>query len=223
MPKMAPVLVLSLVVGIGAAVMFGTAQAQTAAYVTDQLEITLRSGQGNDYRILRMLPAGAELQVLERGSEWTRVQAGDQQGWVRSAYLQEQPAALTRLERASERLAVVSERNQSLNATVEELQATVEALTEHARELEQANHRMQLRLQEATEGLQLADENQALRKDLIDLEREAQDLRQAASRMADRSRQDWFIAGAGVIAAGMLIGILMTRIRWRRRTSWSDL
>lgn len=223
MPKMAPVLVLSLAIGLGAAAVFGTAQAQTAAYVTDNLEITLRSGQGNDYRILRMLSAGTELQVLERGSEWTRVQAGNQQGWVRSAYLQEQPAAVTRLERASERLATVSEQNQSLTATVEELQSTVEALTEHARGLEQENHRMQLRLQEATEGLQLADENQALRKDLIDLEREAQDLRQEVVRMDDRSRQDWFIAGAAVIAAGMLIGILMTRIRWRRRSSWSDL
>lgn len=219
MRKMAPVLVLSLVLS-GAA---GTVQAQTAAYVTDQLEITLRSGQGNDYRILRMLTAGTEVQVLERGSDWTRVQAGSQQGWVRSAFLQAEPAAATRLERATERLSTVSERNQALTASVEDLETALAALSARAQELEQENQRMQIRLQEAAEGLELADENQALSKDLIDLERQVQDLRQEAARMADRSRQDWFIAGAAVIAAGMLIGILMTRIRWRRRSNWSDL
>lgn len=223
MPKAASALVLLIAVGVGLGGGLGTAHAQTAAYVSDNLEITLRSGQGNDYRILRMLPSGTEVQVLERGTEWTRVQAGNQQGWVRSVFLQEQPGAAERLARATDRLALLSERNQSLSDTVAELESTVAVLSEHARELEQDNHRMQLRLQEAAEGLALADENQALRKDLIDLERETQDLRQEVIRMADRSRQDWFLAGAGVIAAGMLIGILMTRIRWHRRTSWSEL
>lgn len=223
MPKAASALVLLIAVGVGLAGGLGLAQAQTAAYVSDSLEITLRSGQGNDYRILRMLPSGTEVQVLERGTEWTRVQASNQQGWVRSVFLQEQPGAEQRLARATDRLALLSERNQSLSDTVAELESTVAVLSEHARELEQDNHRMQLRLQEAAEGLAFADENQALRKDLIDLERETQNLRQEVIRMADRSRQDWFLAGAGVIAAGMLIGILMTRIRWRRRTGWSEL
>lgn len=223
MPKAATALVLLIAVGVGLAGGMGMVHAQTAAYVSDNLEITLRSGQGNDYRILRMLPSGTEVQVLERGTEWTRVQVGNQQGWVRSVFLQEQPGAAERLARATDRLALLSERNQLLSDTVAELESTVAVLSEHARELEQDNHRMQLRLQEAAEGLALADENQALRKDLIDLERETQDLRQEVVRMADRSRQDWFLAGAGVIAAGMLIGILMTRIRWRRRTSWSEL
>lgn len=223
MPKAASALMLLIAIGVGLAGGLGMAHAQTAAYVADDLEITMRSGQGNDFRILRMLPSGTEVQVLERGTEWTRVQAGNQQGWVRSVFLQEQPGAAERLARATDRLDLLAERNQVLSDKVAELESTVAVLSEHARELEQDNHRMQLRLQEATEGLTLADENQALRKDLIDLERETQDLRQEVIRMADRSRQDWFLAGAGVIAAGMLIGILMTRIRWRRRASWSEL
>ena len=185
------------------------AAAQTTAYVTDALEITLRSGQGNDYRIIRLLRSGAELEVLQRGETWTRVRAGDDTGWVRSLYLQPEPVAAVRLERASERL--------------ERLNAELEALRTANRELESDNQRMSQRLQEADEGLRLADENKALRKQVIDLERRVQDLARESERMADRERQDWFIAGAGVIVFGMLLGILVTRIRWRKRTSWGDL
>ena len=82
---------------------------------------------------------------------------------------------------------------------------------------------MRQRLQEADAGLELADENQALRKDIVDLERQVQDLAREKNRMTDHGRRDWFIAGAGVIVFGMVLGIALTRIRWRRRGSWGDL
>ncbi len=198
-------------------------RAQTTAYVTDTLEITLRSGQGNDYRILRLLTSGTQLEVLERGETWTRVRVAGQEGWVRSLYLQDEPGAGARLEQVSQQLQRLRQENRDLSAQLEQLEEGQGELAARNEELVEDNQRMTQRLQEAGEGLALSDENKALRKDVIDLERQVQDLSREAERMAERERQDWFIAGAAVIVFGMLIGILVTRIRWRRRSSWGDL
>ncbi len=197
--------------------------AQQTAYVTDNLEITLRSGQGNDFRIIRLLTSGTELQVLEPGDAWTRVRVGGDEGWVRSIYLQDEPGANARLEQVMTELQRLRQENRALGDQLAQAEAQVETLSANNRELTADNQRMNRRLQEAGEGLALSDENKALRKDVIDLEREVQDLRREANRMAERERQDWFIAGAGVIVFGMLLGILLTRIRWRRRNTWGDL
>lgn len=201
----------------------GTAVAQSTAYVTDEMRLNLRSGPGNQYRIVQLLPSGTPVQVLERGDEWTRVRAGDEDGWMRSSYLQPEPAAALRLEEATEELEELRTQNaglqEALNATREELEATVA----EAEALREENETLSRRVDEAAEGLELADENQALKKETIDLEREVQDLTNETRRLSDRSRQDWFVVGAAVMAFGMLVGIIVTRIRWRRRSSWGDL
>jgi SH3 domain protein len=201
----------------------GMAMAQTTAYVTDALEITLRSGQGNDYRILRLLESGEQLEVLQRGETWTRVRAGNDEGWVRSVYLDAEPGAAARLEQAVSQRDALRDENRDLSEQVAALESQVENLSSENERLREDNQRMTERLQEADEGLQLADENQALRKEVLDLERQVNDLSGEANRAADQESRDWFIAGAGVIVFGMLLGILVTRIRWRRRSNWSEL
>lgn len=199
------------------------AGAQSTAYVTDDLRLNLRSGPGNGFRIIQMLPTGTPVQVLERDGEWTRVRAGDNEGWMRSNYLQPQPAAAVRLEDVSEELATLREQNAGLSEALEATQEELQAAVAEAQELREENDAMARRLEQASEGLELADENQALKKQVIDLEREVQDLTNEARRLSDRSRQDWFVVGAAVMAFGMLVGIIVTRIRWRRRSSWGDL
>ena len=213
-------------VGVLIWVLLGTSAAvwaQTTAYVTDELEITMRSGKGNDYRIVRLLSAGAQVEVLERGDDWTRVAASGESGWVRNIYLQSQPAAAQRLAQASEQIERLRANNRQLEQTLSETQAALRQLDQASEALESDNQRMQERLQEADEGLTLADNNQALRKQVIDLERQVADLSRENQAMSARGQQNWFIAGAAVIVTGMLLGILMTRIRWRRRSSWGDL
>ncbi|MEX0450703.1 TIGR04211 family SH3 domain-containing protein [Spiribacter sp. 218] len=213
-------LLMLLVVGLFAAT---AVQAQTRAYVTDELEITLRSGQGNDYRIIRLLRSGAEVSVLNRGETWTRVQVGEDEGFVRSIYLDDQPVAAARLAETEAGLERVRADNRRLEAELARARERLEALSQQNETLETDNQRMAQRLEEAGEGLALADENQRLRKQVIDLERQVQDLQRGAERMAERERQDWFVAGAAVVVFGMLLGIAVTRVRWRRRSSWGDL
>ena len=102
------------------------AQAETR-YVSDQLEIPMRTGKSTQHRILRMLPSGTPLEVLELDKEngWTRVRTPDgKEGWVLTRLLMDIPAARDRLARAEKRLAELElrdrQRTQSLSATEKE-------------------------------------------------------------------------------------------------------
>ncbi|HET8700056.1 MAG TPA: TIGR04211 family SH3 domain-containing protein [Nitrococcus sp.] len=204
--------------------MTGSAHAGPTRYVTDQLTITLRSGAGNEYRILKLLPTGTAVEVLEKGNGWTRVDAGDgRQGWVPSQYLISQPPAAQRLQQISAELAQLQAQNGQIRQQMQGTQQQLAQARERIQQLSSERDRLIQQLDESQVGFNLATENKQLKKQIIDFQRRLQNLADEAERFADRSRQDWFLVGAGVLLAGMLVGIIMTRIRWRRRSAWGEL
>ena len=77
-------------------------------------------------------------------------------------------------------------------------------------------------MERAEQGLDLYDENEELKKEVIDLQRTIQDLEHERERLRERDDQRWFIVGASVLGAGILAGLILPRIRWRRRSSWGS-
>ena len=54
-----------------------------AGYVTDIMKITMRTGQGLDYKILDWVKSGEEVEILQQGDQWTMVRRADgKEGWV---------------------------------------------------------------------------------------------------------------------------------------------
>ena len=69
-----------------------------------------------------------------------------------------------------------------------------------------------------TRSRELADE--PIRTTLsVDLDAAQQRIR----ALKERSERDWFIAGAGVLLGGMILGFIIPKIRWKRRRSWGEL
>jgi len=69
------------------------------AWVRGEVRLNLRSGPGNQYRILEVLKTGDSLQVLERSEKWTMVRtAVNEEGWIPGGYLDTQPPPTIRLE-----------------------------------------------------------------------------------------------------------------------------
>lgn len=214
-------LILILVLSLLAA----SAGAQTTRYVTDELQVDLRAGPTNGYRILRMLDAGTSLTVLEQNQEgWSRVRTPQGvEGWILTRYLENTRSARERLaalttthERTLQELQQLKE---NLGSESERLQAAQRELSE----LGSANEQMKRQLGEAARGVAMANENRELKKQVVDLQRDIELLQNEAERLRDRSQRDWFVAGALVIVGGFIAGILVTRIRWRKKSSWSSL
>ena len=79
----------SVLIAILALLSAGNALASGSYYVADQLVITLRSGQGDQYRIIKTLRSGEKVEMLEDAGEHARVRAADgTEAWARKQYLQ---------------------------------------------------------------------------------------------------------------------------------------
>lgn len=187
-------------------------------YVTDELRISVRTGAGTQYRIVEVIDSGSRLETLETSGEWTQVRTEEgETGWVRSQYLTEQPIAADRLDTVRSDLQDANERIDELEDTLARTRADNEAARERIETLTGEKESLEGRLEEAERGLELHDENERLTERTGELEQRVAELRKEAETLAERGHREWFMIGAGVLLGGILFGIVVTRIPWRRR------
>ena len=79
---------LFVIVGILLALVSTTVYAENK-YVSEIIEITLRTGPGIDHKVIAMVHSGQEVEILEPGAEWTHVRLlpGGKEGYVLSRFL----------------------------------------------------------------------------------------------------------------------------------------
>lgn len=206
-----------------------TARAETR-YVTDELEIDLRSGTSLQHRILRMIPSGTELEILEQDAAtgYTRVRApSGAEGWILTRYLTTSPPARVRLAdtekklaeleiQSRQRMAKLSQSDQEFLKTMEELARVKDENMKFSKQLADIQRT-------ASSALAIDAENKELKNRLMQMEREQETLRQENVALHDRTGRDWFMIGAGVLILGIILGLILPRIRVRKRSSWDSL
>ena len=214
------------VVLISIALGAGSVHAQTDKYVTDRLSITLRTGQGNEYQILRMVPSGTAVKVIEESSKgYSRVRLkGGAEGWVLTRYLDDSPIPRERLTRAERRMEELNLDNTRLRKSLNTLEAHKADMENRLKTLNEDRNNIQRKLTDlerlAAKPRELEEKNRVLREQVVGLESEAQILRQQNAALKDGSDRYWFLTGAGVLLGGMFLGIVLPRIRWRKKSSW---
>jgi len=198
-------------------------------YVSDEFEITLRTGPSTANQIIRMLESGTQLEMLEQDpdSGYTRVRTlGGTEGWVISRYLMPEPAARDQLADMRQRLETIRNQSGDLGSQLDDLTRAKQEAEARIRTLEAENKQLEAELAEirrtASNVLGINAENNALREQLSTAEVQIAALQQENGELASRRNRDWFIAGAAVLLAGVLVGIIVPRIRWRKRSRWSD-
>lgn len=199
-------------------------------YVSDRLEIQMRTGKGTQFRILRVLPSGTPLEVLSVDQEngYTRVRApGGVEGWVLNRYLMKGQAARERLADAEKQLAQLELENRKLKTSFGELKADKGSIDQQRDALEKQNRKISQELEEirhtASSALAIDSENKDLKSKIVAYERQLQTLQQENEGLKDRTARDWFMVGAAVVLLGMIIGLIIPRIRWRKKSSWDTL
>lgn len=204
------------------------APAQTIRYITDHIEVTLRTGQGIEHRVLRTLESGVTVKVLETSPQgYSRIQTEEGiEGWVLSRYLMSTPSAKEQLNAAKQRIANLELKTAQLKEEIQKISQQRKTTQEKAQTLLEDNQRLGKELeyirQTAASALAIDSENKRLKDQLMNLERVVQGLQQENVALRDRTSREWFLIGAGVILIGMLIGLVIPKIRWKRRSTWSD-
>lgn len=199
-------------------------------WVTDRLEVDLRRGQSIRHAITRMVPAGTAVQVLEQDSAsgYSRVRTpSGAEGWILSRYLQPEPPARLRVPDLEQQLAEAKRELTGLRAQTSTLHKERDELQRKGRALEAAASSLQKDLaavrEVSADTLRIHEENRRLRAQLADSEQRIAELEAAHRELRSRSNRDWFLAGAGVLGTGIGFGLVVPRLRWRRRSDWNRL
>ena len=202
-----------------------TALAETN-YVSDQLEVTLRSGKSTSHSIIRMLRSGTPVEVLEedKDSGYSMVRALGKEGCVLSRYLMKGPVPRDQLADAEKKLAELELENRKMTTAMQALNEEKGAIEKKNSTMDADYRKVSQELAEikrtASSALAIDSENKDLKSRLVALERNLQTLQQENENLKDRTARDWFMVGAGVVLIGILVGLIIPRIRWRKKSSW---
>ncbi|GAV20195.1 SH3 domain-containing protein [Mariprofundus micogutta] len=190
------------------------AQAETR-YIVDQAKLPMRSGEGTGFKIIKMLPSGMAVEVLEQSQTgYSRVRARDgKEGWILSRYLMKTPAARDRLQAFEKELSQLSHLKQK-NAAADKENRRLQAENENLKkEIQHIRKTAANAVEVAEQNLALKEEAAAAKQALFDLEQQTVDIRSGA-------QQRWFLMGGGAIVAGVILGLLLPYMGARRKRRW---
>lgn len=210
-----------------AAMFVAAAASAQSAWVSDEFEVTLRTGPSMSNTIELMVPSGTQLQILEEVPEsgYTRVRTGGgTEGWVLTRYLMGEPSAREQLETLSRQLIDANEEGASMDAQLGAIRNEYDAANRMIRGLEGDNAELQGQLQDissrAANTLAIDRQNQELQQKLTDAEIRISLLEQEKDRLASQSNRNWFITGSAVLIVGVLLGLVLPRMKFQRRSRY---
>lgn len=201
--------------------------ADEVRWVGDSITIMMRTGKGNAFQIIRTLPSGTRLQMLEIDGDYARVQTEKgTEGWVLSRFLTEQPIAADRLVQAEARIEKLMEQQRALNEQVSALKSERSSLANELKGREAENARLEKELADlrevAASPIRLREENQAMRTRLGQLDAAIEELTVSNDALRNDSQREWFVTGAAVLGSGILLGLVLPLLKRRKKQRLYD-
>ena len=198
-----------------------------SVWVSDQFEVMLRTGPSTSNAIQLMIGSGAELEFLEEdaASGYSRVMTGGgTEGWVLSRYLMAQPGARDQLVTLKQQLAEANSEGASVGSQLGAIRGEYEVAERRIGELERDKTAMQAEIDNirstAENVLAIDDQNRILREQLADAEIRVSILEQEIDDIGSQSKRNWFIVGALVLFGGVLLGLILPRMKWQRQSRY---
>lgn len=197
--------------------------AEKTVYVIDQITITLRAGQGTQHQILRTLPSGTPMEVLHVNEEsgYSQVRTKDGvEGWVLSQYLIDEPTSKIKLTATEQKLTRLDTEFKDIKTKYEQLLKEKEHWDKDLKAVSGERDKLSAEMSKPREA-NIESPQPVANAGSVSLPagKETEMLQQENQMLKDRAKKDWFLAGAGVMLIGIVLGLLVSRLRLRR-SSW---
>lgn len=192
------------------------------AWITDKLEVQMRSGPGNQYRVTKSLLAGTAFHVGKESNGYSHVSLeSGEEGWVLTRYLSLTPVSVA--EENAKKQAALAEENQRLKTELSALKSGKESADKSNQELDAETSRLNSEViairQASANVLQIQNERDQLTQEKASLESQLETLKREKESMDASTKQDWFMIGAAVLFGGILLGLVLPRLSWRKKSS----
>jgi SH3 domain protein len=206
---------------IGMFVLMGLAltalsSAAETRYVTDDLTITLRTGPANDRKIIAFPKAGAALQVIKEGDEYTEVQTySGKQGFVLTRYLTTQVPAEIRLAQLEKEHAAIVKRYETLRDKAATLNTESKGLSGDLstaqKSLEKVTAEYEALKRDSKEFLTLKAKYDKAVKDAAEARARADKVDKELSQLYSSQLNTGLLYGGGLIVLGFIAGFILKR------------
>jgi SH3 domain protein len=208
---------------------FTMAHAKTV-YVTDNLDLPLRSEESNKGKIIGLLRTGTPLTVLEENSKtgFSRVQLkSGMQGFISTRNTITEPPNRSKLETTTKNLEALQTENNALKEELTKVKATIIPGSSLEQSLAAERNTLDRELTElkrtAANQIQLKNERDKLQEDVVSIKRDMEQLKLENTALKDGASQDWFLYGGFLALAGVMLGVILPKLGWRRKNSWDSL
>ncbi|TVZ39486.1 SH3 domain protein [Alteromonadaceae bacterium 2753L.S.0a.02] len=200
---------------------------QELRYITDLLYVPLRSGQGNEFRIVNKgLRSGTTIYYVAPGDtdEWIKVRTAEGvEGWIRSQYIQEEETANIKLNRALSELAQLKKANGELSAENTALKSQNTRLSSTADHAQNSQANMAQELEKIKTLSAGAIELEQRYTDLLEkhqlMQTEKDVLTAENESLKSDTRINYMLYGAGLLILGMILAIVVPSLKPNKRYS----
>lgn len=211
--------------------LIGVAAAQTL-WVKPSSEITMRRGQGTDFKIIAVIKDGTPIELLDEQEDWAQIRLeSGKEGWVLRRFLSDKPPL-------GEQVTLLQQEKQGLNQANQDLQQRLDDLTAEKERVEQeltaqkthmeeqfnaciadrdSINNQYTTLQEDTADVIKTKEDLAAALTKVDsLEKELSRYKKENERLSKNETLKWFLAGGGILFLGWLIGLISRKSKRKR-------
>ncbi|WP_031518756.1 TIGR04211 family SH3 domain-containing protein [Siccibacter colletis] len=185
--------------------------AEEKRYVSDELNTWVRSGPGDNYRLVGTLNAGEEVTLLQSNEATKYGQVRDSEGrsvWIPLGQLSNQPSLRTRVPDLENQVKTLTDKLTNIDTTWNQRTAD-----------------MQQKVAQSDSVINgLKEENQKLKNELIVAKKKVD---AANIQLDDKQRtiiMQWFMYGGGVAGVGLLLGLLLPHMlpSRKRKDRWMN-
>ena len=183
-------------------------------YITDRIEVGVRSGTGIEQRIIGMVKSGDQVEWLEGDKNWSKIMMADKTvGWIATRFLVDQvkPSSLPN-PILQEELKGLKEKNQILSRENEQLGQDKRKLSEEVKRLGLALEQ-EKSAQPTAELTGLKTKNEELIKEIVQYKKQIADSNPKGTNLPTEDKLKWFFAGSVVLCLGIILGWLFNRSR----------
>lgn len=183
--------------------------AEETRYVSDELNTWVRSGPGDNYRLVGTVNAGEEVTLLQSDANYGQIKdSSGRTAWIPLKELNTTPSLRTRVPDLENQVKTLTDKLNNIDTTWNQRTAD-----------------MQQKVAQSDSVINgLKEENQKLKNELIVAQKKVS---AANLQLDDKQRtiiMQWFMYGGGVLGIGLLLGLVlphMTQSR-KRKDRWMN-
>lgn len=197
----------------------------TKQWVSDRLEVPLRSCPGDRCKVVKIVKPGFETTLIGVTNDgWALVTSGETKGYLPKRYLQTTPVASQQLEGAQRQSLEAMQAQGALKTEMDALKNRAETAEIEVSSLRKDNYELKQELEYVKtlsgQTLVVNEDNRRLKTEIEALRQRNDILEQEAGDVEGKNQRAWVMVGAGILFMGWIIGRFA---RTPRRKGWNQI